>query len=156
MLYFPYIRPRIDSVFKILKMKKGILFGIFFLAVFSVTALAQDMNQDRELYMDFVLQRKVYTKPDVKPECKINFPAFITKKVYYDTENLSKKSGEVAFILEADGSIRQAWVVKSINKDIDKQVIFQIKQSAKQWKVGLVNGKPVPVQLTIPYTLDYI
>jgi hypothetical protein len=112
-------------------------------------------NDSTAYYLDFVLNRRVYTKVEEMPECKRDIFQFIAQIDFNDvsTKPITDTNGEIVFILEADGSIKQAWIKNSINKDIDKQVIFQIKRHAKSWTVGMHNGKAVPVRIHYPFKL---
>jgi len=113
-------------------------------------------NDSTKYYLDFVLNRRVYTKVEEMPSCKHDISKFLSE-INFDelsTKPISDNYGEVFFIIETDGSIKQAWINNSINKAIDKQVIYQIKRHAKSWTVGKHNGKAVPVKITYPYNLN--
>ena len=55
----------------------------------------------------------------------------------------------VTFIVEKDGSIGGAKVIKGIGKACDKEALRVIKAMPK-WTPGIEKGKPVRVQFTIP------
>jgi hypothetical protein len=113
-------------------------------------------NDSTEFYFDFILNRKVYTKVAEMPHCKRDIFAFFSQINFNDftTEDIKDTHGEVAFIIEPDGSIKHARIKNSIHKDIDKQVIYQIKRNSKSWTVGKHNGIAVPVEITYPYNLS--
>jgi hypothetical protein len=125
----------------------------------SAFALTPNPESDStEYYLDFVLNRRVYTKVEEMPKCKHDLFEFIAQIDFNEvsTMPITDTHGEVVFIVEADGSIKQAWIENSINKDIDKQVIYQIKRHAKSWTVGMHNGKAVPVKIHYPFKLTII
>ncbi|MEA1873479.1 MAG: hypothetical protein U9N51_03490 [Bacteroidota bacterium] len=113
-------------------------------------------NDSASYYLDFVLNRRVYTKVEEMPNCKDDILEFISAIDFSDisAKPITDTHGEIVFIIEADGSIKQAWVENSINKAVDKQVIYQIKRHSKSWTIGKHNGKAVPVKIHYPFKLS--
>ena len=57
----------------------------------------------------------------------------------------------VNVIVEANGSIYEAWVENSVDPDLDKEAIRVVKNMPK-WIPGNDNGNPIRVKYTIPIT----
>ena len=55
----------------------------------------------------------------------------------------------VNFIVEADGTISNANVVRSVNEELDAEAI-RVVQNMPKWKPGMQNGKTVRVKYNIP------
>lgn len=133
-----------------------ILLFICFTGVSSFAITPNTENDSTNYYLDFILNRRVYTNVEEMPKCKRDILAILAE-INFDklsTKPISDNHGEVVFIIETDGSIKQAWIKNRIHKDIDKQVIYQIKRNSKSWTVGKHKGKAVPVQITYSYDLN--
>ena len=57
----------------------------------------------------------------------------------------------VTFIVEKDGSISNAKVVKAVDPALDKEAI-RLVESMPNWIPGKQNGEPVRVKYTVPVT----
>ena len=55
------------------------------------------------------------------------------------------------FVVEADGSISDAKVIRKVNDDLDAEALRVIRSMPK-WTPGMQSGKPVRVKYTIPIT----
>ena len=55
----------------------------------------------------------------------------------------------VQFVVNKDGSIVDAKVVRSVDPYLDKQAL-RVINTMPQWKPGIQRGKPVRVQFTVP------
>jgi len=55
----------------------------------------------------------------------------------------------VQFVVSKDGSISQAKVVKSVDRDLDKEALRLVKSMPK-WQAGKNNGQPVNSWFTLP------
>lgn len=55
----------------------------------------------------------------------------------------------VRFVIEKDGSIGETKILKSVEKDIDREAIRLIK-SMPHWKPGKINGIPVRSYFNLP------
>ena len=55
------------------------------------------------------------------------------------------------FFIDKDGSIVDAVIVKSVHPLLDREVLRLISRMPK-WKPGMVNGEPVRVKFTVPFT----
>lgn len=74
-------------------------------------------------------------------------------KVIRYPENARQKRIEgkvmVKYVIETDGSIKEAEVTKSVHKALDKEAIRAIK-SLKKWYPGFKDNKPVSVEFIQP------
>ena len=61
----------------------------------------------------------------------------------------------VTFIVEKDGSISNAKVVKAVDPSLDKEAI-RLVESMPNWIPGKQNGEPVRVKYTVPVTSNSI
>ena len=60
----------------------------------------------------------------------------------------------VTFIVEKDGFISNAKVVKSVDSSCDKEAI-RLVESMPNWIPGKQNGEPVRVKYTVPVTVTF-
>jgi len=59
----------------------------------------------------------------------------------------------IGFVVEKDGSISHVKALKGIGHGCDKEAMQVVAQMPK-WKPGLINGKPVRVRYTLPFTFN--
>ena len=57
----------------------------------------------------------------------------------------------ISFVIEKNGSITSAKVVRSVDPALDKEALRVVNKMPK-WNPGILNGKPVRTQFTIPIT----
>ena len=77
---------------------------------------------------------------------------FIGKNIKYPTiaqENGTQGRVIVQFVVNRDGSIVDAKVVRSVDPYLDKEALRVINTMPK-WKPGMQRGKPVRVKFTVP------
>ena len=78
---------------------------------------------------------------------------FIQKNLKYP-ESAKKKGIEgrvfVQFVVEKDGSLSSFQVLRGVSDDIDAEAVRVLKMMPK-WKPGMMDGKPVRVQFTMPF-----
>lgn len=85
------------------------------------------------------------------------FYKFIGENVRYPQYAIEQAiSGKVyiKFIIEKDGSILHAIVVKGVSRTIDKEAIRVIKLSSKMWSPGKIDGDPVRSYYLIPLNFN--
>lgn len=70
----------------------------------------------------------------------------------YKAESSNKKI-DVNFIVDKDGEIKKAKIVKGINSELDKEAL-RVVNSMPKWKAGFNNGKPVSVNFDLPIILE--
>ena len=77
---------------------------------------------------------------------------FLAKNIKYPTiaqENGTQGRVIVQFVVNRDGSIVDAKVVRSVDPYLDKEALRVINTMPK-WKPGMQRGKPVRVKFTVP------
>ena len=57
----------------------------------------------------------------------------------------------VNFVVDKDGSITEAKVVRSVDPLLDKEALRLVNLMPK-WKPGAMDGKPVRVRYSVPFT----
>ncbi len=57
------------------------------------------------------------------------------------------------FVIDKDGTITDIKIVRSIDPDLDNEVI-RVVENMPSWTPGVQNGKPVKVQFTLPVKFD--
>ncbi|MBI1837280.1 MAG: energy transducer TonB [Flavobacteriia bacterium] len=85
------------------------------------------------------------------------FNNFIAENVKYPQFAIEQDiSGKVyiKFIIEKDGSILHAIVMKSVSRSIDKEAIRVIKLSSKKWTPLKINDQPVRSYYLIPINFN--
>ncbi len=93
------------------------------------------------------------------------FPGGVTELMKYITEkfNYSKKAQDegihgrviVSFIIDCDGSISGAKIVRGLNPECDNAVI-QLINGMPRWIPGQKNGKNIRVTYTVPIKIPFI
>lgn len=104
-----------------------------------------------------IVADSVYDVVEVQPE----FPGGMEALFKYLAENISypeqaKKDGVqgrvfVRFIIEADGSVTGAKVLRGIGGGCDEEAM-RVVEAMPKWKPGMQSGKPVRVQFNLPIT----
>ena len=93
----------------------------------------------------------VETMPDF-PGGQKELLSFLSRNIKYPTKAIeSKIQGRVIvqFVVNKDGSISNAKVVRSVDPDLDKEAL-RVINSMPQWKPGMQKGEPVSVKYTVP------
>jgi hypothetical protein len=57
----------------------------------------------------------------------------------------------ITFIVEKDGTIKEAEILRGLNKDLDREVLYIIKGTTNMWTPGIKDGKPARSKFTIPF-----
>lgn len=102
----------------------------------------------------------IYTTVEHEPE----YPGGMTKFHSYFSKNIHltsiaankeiKTKLLMEMIIEKDGRVSHAKVLKSISHDVDKQAIDALRRSPK-WLPGINNGKPVRVRYQFQMIIDW-
>ena len=111
-------------------------------------------NEVKELRDD---NSTVYLQPDklpVFPSGMEGLMAFLRENVRYP--DLAHKQGVqgrviVQFVVNRDGSISDAKVIKSVHEYLDKEAL-RVVNAMPYWKPGVKDGEKVRVQFTLPIT----
>jgi len=104
-------------------------------------------------------QDSIFKKPDVMPKFAggmDNLYRFIGKNYSYPPEaQKANVQGRLlySFVVEKDGSLVDIKLVQDIGHGTGEEGLRVLKSSPK-WEPGLVNGKPVRVQFTLPIQLN--
>ena len=133
---------------------KPILITIAFIGVFSV---AKAQKNDTTIYSgcklatDTTLTVGDASILDKCPQFRNGFDGFnkyIDAHIRYksiDKPSDSKKRLHIEMIIEKDGSITHAKVVRSVSSEFDKEALRVINSSPK-WKPGILHGQKVRVR----------
>jgi TonB family protein len=81
---------------------------------------------------------------------------FLNQKVKYPNyEILQELEGTVIveFLVDKDGSISHAKVIKSATPGFDKEALRVVKMMPR-WKPGIQGGEPVKVLFNVPITFE--
>jgi len=95
--------------------------------------------------------------PEVMPEYPGGMQAmmsFIRENVKYPEDAMEKNiSGKVfvSFVVEKDGSVSEAKVVKGVCESIDNEAL-RVVNAMPKWTPGKMDGKNVRVSYTLPFT----
>ena len=100
---------------------------------------------------------KVFDVVEQMPQYPGGMPAlfqYISKNIKYPAE--AEKAGVqgrviVTFVVEKDGNVSNAKVVKSINPTLDAEAL-RVVNGMPNWNPGMQNGEPVRVKYTVPVT----
>jgi TonB family protein len=114
------------------------------------SALEKDEQSENELEEVFFIVEDMPKFNGGEPA--IEFKNFITKNLHYPEKAVSDGiSGVVVvqFIVNSNGKVVYAIVVKSADPELDKEAIRVVK-SSPNWKPGKQRGKPVNVLYTFP------
>ena len=101
-------------------------------------------------------EQPVYTIVDPKPSFMGKDLSYFTKWVAsnYVLPDIAKESCiqgriKVSFIVKADGSVSNVTITQSLDPAFDKEAVRVVSSSPK-WSPGMIDGKPVDIQYTIP------
>ena len=102
-------------------------------------------------------ENKIYTVVGVQPE----FPGGMMKfhEFFRTNFKMPESVGEggkvfVSFVVEKDGSLSNIKAIRDLGFGAGAEVIRVLKKSPK-WIPGQLNGKPVRVQYTIPFSINF-
>ena len=92
--------------------------------------------------------------PGVQPEFKGKLKPWLSRNIKYP--KLAKSTGiqgkvYIQFIIEEDGSVSNAEVVRGIGGGCDEEAL-RIVNLMPKWEPGLQNYEPVRVRMTLPIT----
>ena len=110
---------------------------------------------NEELETVFIDPELPFARVEVKPEFiggAQEMIKFISKNVVYPS--ISRNTGKqgkvyVTFIIDKQGNVTNAEVIKGVDKHLDKEALRVINKMPK-WKPGKQRGKAVRVKYTIP------
>lgn len=132
-----------------MKMKHFILPAIMLLLGTMAPLSAQTAGSNDE--------EPVFVQIENKPEFEggwTAFEAYFQNNLRYPKKAVKERiEGKVLvkFIVEKDGSVSNAEVIRSVSKELDKEALRVIRNMPK-WKPGTLKGKPVRCSFTVPVT----
>lgn len=101
-------------------------------------------------------EQPVYKLVDPKPSFMGKDLSYFTKWVAsnYVLPDIAKESCiqgriKVSFIVKADGSVSNVTITQSLDPAFDEEAVRVVSSSPK-WSPGMIDGKPVDIQYTIP------
>lgn len=139
-----------------IKLKKDNSFRVMRRIIFIVLSILVTLSINAQSEATHV-EEKVYDVVEEMPQ----FPGGPSALFEYLSNNLqypvvAEENGVqgrviVTFIVEKDGSISNAKVVKVVDPSLDKEAI-RLVESMPNWIPGKQNGEPVRVKYTVPVT----
>lgn len=132
------------------KLKPFLHFFIIAVFLFSVL-IAKAQTQTAADTIHAVAQQK----PEYPGGAQARVRFLATHLQYPEDALRNQVSGKVyvGFVVESDGSISHIKVLKGIGYGCDKEAVRVVAQMPK-WKPGFINGKPVRVRYTLPFTFN--
>lgn len=109
------------------------------------TATKEDVSADNTV-------RDVVEQMPSFPGGKEAMMSYVSRSIKYPTvaeENGTQGLVIVSFVVEKDGSISGAKVIRSVDPSLDKEAL-RIIRSMPRWTPGKQDGKPVRVKYTVP------
>lgn len=111
-------------------------------------AITMKLNSGKVMYTD-----KIYFVTDQMPEFKGGMKSlleYLTKNIHYPQKE-KKNTGTVfvKFIIEKDGSVKHASILRSLSEEFDKEAMRVVKEMPP-WQPGTKKGNPVRVQFNLP------
>ena len=129
-------------------MKKYLIFiALSFAFMFTTTDLfAQDTTNPSPEYLE------LDERPTFKGGSVMDFAQWAARHVKYPAEAVKENiSGtvRVLFVIDKDGRVNEAEVVKGVHHLLDAEAVRVVKKSPR-WKPGIKDGKPVRVSYVLP------
>lgn len=142
-----------------MKTKKENVSGLWMrlLTTLSVLAILLMANMTVMAQEKKAADNNIYDAPEVMPEYPGGMQAmmnFIGENVKYPEDAMEKNiSGKVfvSFVVEKDGSVSEAKVVKGVCESIDNEAL-RVVNAMPKWTPGKMDGKNVRVKYTLPFT----
>jgi TonB family protein len=91
-------------------------------------------------------------KHESLPEPTFNMGRFLGSNLHYPDwarENNVQGRVIISFIVDEDGSLKEANVVRSVTPSLDDEAMRVVNLMPK-WKPGKINGEPLPVWFSLP------
>lgn len=103
------------------------------------------------------VEDKVYTIVEVQPTFRGNVSAWISEHLRYPAvaqENGIQGRVVVKFVVDKDGNINQAQVIRGVDPALDREAL-RLVNSMPKWNPGMNHGEPVSVWFTLPITFCF-
>jgi protein TonB len=136
---------------------KPLLFAL--LTLFSLSSFAQHdtLGTDRQIEItkgekDSKQQKKTFQYVERMPQPAFNLNKYLSKSLHYPkrarTHNIEGRV-IVKFIVNEDGSVSDATVVKGVDPELDEEALSAV-MGMPNWIPGEQEGKKVKVYFTLP------
>lgn len=128
-------------------MKRIIFIVLAILATLSINAQSEENPVEEDVY-DVVEEMPRF------PEGISALFEYVSKSIQYpEAAKMKEVQGRVivTFIVEKDGSISNAKVVKSVEPSLDEEAL-RVVSAMPKWVTGKECGEPVRVKYTLPVT----
>jgi TonB family protein len=109
----------------------------------------QEMQKQKEKESEIVNETGVYERVDQKPKVKGGLASLTRKAEYPERARESGEQGRiyVQAIVNADGSVRDATVVRGLSETLNNEALRVVKDA--EFIPGKYNGKAVPARKTV-------
>jgi len=125
------------------------IFALLFFCLNPATFIYAQSSSDS---VSIVESEKIFTIVEVMPE----FPGgndsmlqFISDNLKFQLEPQVRTRVYVSFIVQADGSLKDAKVLRGIDSRCDEEAL-RVVRTMPNWKPGMQNGKAVQVIFNLP------
>ena len=149
---------RRSSPFVRVKLLAVVPVALLALVAFAQPKVQQAVQQvEEESRQTLIVHVKPLDVTDVMPEFPggpVELAKYLSSHIIYPKdaeENGMQGRVIVTFVVNTDGSISDAAVVRSISPSLDEEAI-RVIESMPKWKPGLQNGEKVRVKYTVPIT----
>jgi TonB family protein len=133
---------------------KSIFITIALLTIVSLTSKAQNSDTVAKTTAAFTTFVK-FDKPPVPPQGHMmTFNQYLSSNIRYPAiafENHTQGQLSLTFTIEADGSVTNAIISKSLSKETDAEALRAMSNCPK-WTAASKNGQPVSCRITVPIT----
>ncbi len=116
------------------------------------TSMAYNVINGSSVTFSFLQRPPVYVDGDVMRKVTI------ARNLKFPAEAKEKRIGGkvfITFVVNEDGHISDYKVLKSLGYGLDESALNAVKQLTGEWLPGILNGKPVAVEYTIPVQFAY-
>ena len=163
----PFLKKRIAMLFKNQSKQSVVARLLLLIPVIMISFAFQSAKQLGEDFISedstnetySINQDSIFKKPDVMPKFEGGMDdlyRFIGKNYMYPAEaQKANVQGRLlySFVVERDGSLVDIKLIQDIGHGTGEEGLRVLKLSPK-WEPGLVNGKPVRVEFTLPIQLN--
>ena len=113
-----------------------------------------DEEEQSETQLDEDNSNKIYTVAEVMPSFRGHVNAWLCEHLQYPAvaaENGIQGRVIVKFVVDSDGNVSQAQVVRGVAPSLDREAL-RVVNSMPTWNPGMNHGKPANVWFTLPIT----
>ena len=127
--------------------------NLFFLVGFMLLAMSGYSQQTENKAETDKIETVFDTAPEFPGGMQSLYKFIAEKVIYPEDARLSEIQGKVMvqFVVDKEGEIKNAVIVKSVSESLDKEALRVVKSMPK-WKPGILDGKPVNVYFNLPFS----